>query len=133
MRIAVASSNGTDISAHFGRSACFLIFEIEGGKPVLRERRDNSFSPHARGECAGEQHSHHHGQVHGDGHRPLVSALEDCQTVICHGMGWRAAEDLKSGGITPVVLAAEMRPEEAVSAFLKGDLPASAGYCRCHE
>ncbi len=129
MKIAIASTDGTAVSQHFGRSACFIVFEAKDGKIVGREVRGNSFTPHAMGQCSGGQH---HGE-HAHSHAGVIAGLEDCQALICGGMGRRAAEDLKANGITPVVAPPEMTPEQAAQEFLDGRLKESGGFCRCHE
>lgn len=90
--------------------------------------RDNTFTAHARGECQeGVEHNHNHG------HGAIVEALKDCEAVLCYGMGWRAAEELKQNGIQAFLVPSEMSPEEAVGQHLRGELGASGGFCRCHE
>ncbi len=49
MKIAIASNDGKRISAHFGRSKGFVIFEIENGEIKNREYIPNTFTGHARG------------------------------------------------------------------------------------
>lgn len=130
MKVAVASEDGVSISHHFGRSRAFLVFEVEDKKIVGRSVRDNTFTAHARGECQdgheSQPHEHH-------GHGPIVAALRDCDVILCYGMGWRAAEDLKQNGIQAFVLQGEMSPEAAVSAYLAGELGPAGGLCRCHH
>lgn len=128
MKVAVASEDGVSISHHFGRSRCFLVFDIQDGKVTERSVRDNTFTAHARGEC---DETHHHDQPHG--HGAIVEALKDCQAVLCYGMGWRAAEDLKQKGIQAMLVPGEMSPEEAVGKYLRGDLGAAGGFCRCQH
>jgi predicted Fe-Mo cluster-binding NifX family protein len=129
MKIAVASADGATLSPHFGRSRCFLVFTVEDGKIAGPEVRDNTFTAHAQGQCAGGE-EHHHDQPHS--HAGIVAALRDCEVVLCGGMGWRAAEDLKANGIRPVSLAAAGPAKDAVEAFLSGKAEISAGFCRCH-
>ena len=89
--------------------------------------RDNTFTAHARGECQeGQPHEHHHG------HGPVVNALKDCDVVLCYGMGWRAAEDLKQKGVQSFIPQTEMSPDDAVAAYLGGNLGPSGGFCHCH-
>lgn len=127
-KVAVASEDGVNISHHFGRSRCFLIFEVEDKQVIGQSLRDNTFTAHARGECQeGVEHNHHHS------HGAIVNALKDCEAVLCYGMGWRAAEDLKQNGIQAFVLPGEMSPEDAVKAYLTGTLGAAGGFCRCHQ
>lgn len=88
MKIAVASADGVSISQHFGRSQCFIVFDVADGKVASREVRDNTYTAHAKGEC--KEDEHYRAQPHS--HADIVAALRDCQAVLCGGMGWRAAE-----------------------------------------
>ncbi len=128
MRIAVPTNDGTTIADHFGRSAAFLVFEIEDGQIRGRELRANTAQhTHEAGSCghaAGEEGKHNHAGI--------LAALEGCQTVLCGGMGWRAAEALKAAGVTPVTTVAAGPVDDAVAAYLKGELAAGSGeFCRC--
>ena len=128
MKIAVASEDGVAISSHFGRSACFIVYNVEGSQIAGKEIRDNTYTAHAQGECDGEHHDHSHS------HQSIVDALHDCDAVLCYGMGWRAAEELAANGIKPVILGQECAPDEAASLFLDGKLDGNQGqFCRCHE
>jgi predicted Fe-Mo cluster-binding NifX family protein len=128
VRIAVPTNNGTSISEHFGRCAAFLIFEIEDNRIQARERRTNGMQhSHGQGNCG-------HGSAGSEApsHRAILSALAGCDVVICAGMGWRAAEALKSGGITEVVVTEPGPAEEAVGAYLTGSLTTRPeALCRC--
>jgi predicted Fe-Mo cluster-binding NifX family protein len=132
MKIAVAALDANTVSPHFGRSACFIVFEEKEGKIVGREVRDNTYTPHAKGECSGE-HDHDHQHDHSHGHAGILSALHDCDIVLCRGMGGRAAEDLKTKGIRALIVAEDASPEEIVKSLLAGTLNVSASFCRCHE
>jgi len=132
MKIAVASTDGVAMSSHFGQSKCFIVFEAAEGKVINREVRDNRFTAHAQGQCQGHTaHDHDHAQPHS--HADVVNGLRDCQVILCGGMGWRAAEELKANGIQPFVLEVVASPEEAVAAFLAGKVKAGVPFCRCHE
>ena len=129
MKVAVASMDGISISPHFGRSSCFIVFDVENGKIKDKQIRDNTYTPFAKGNCHGEEHAH---QPHS--HSAIVEALRDCETVLAYGMGWRVAEDLEINGIKSFILDKECSPEQAVSLFLKGELERSDDkLCRCHE
>ena len=133
MKIGVASYNGKIISKHFGRSRYFVIFEIEDGKIIGQENRENTFTAHAKGECDEGEHHHGPGQGH-HSHAGIVGALHDCEAVLCYGMGWRAAEDLKVAGIKACIMTEERTMEQAVQAYIDGKLqPSEEFYCRCHE
>lgn len=122
MRIAVASQDGESISAHFGRCACFIIFEAKDGTVLRKELRKNTQTSHGAGNC--------HIPLRGDqphSHTAVVQALHDCQATLCYGMGWRMANDLKQNGIQPVIVDRKRSPEEAVALYVQGKLPPANG------
>jgi predicted Fe-Mo cluster-binding NifX family protein len=123
MKIAIAS-DGAAIASHFGRCACFLVYQIENGQIVERETRPNTFTAHALGQC-----DHEHDHTHG----PIIQALKGCDLVLSNGMGWRAAQELKQNGIQVGILVEEMTPDEAIQRYLAGELRTSDGYCHCHD
>ena len=131
MKIAVASADGVSISHHFGRSQCLIIFDVVDGEVGPSSVRSNTFTAHARGECDGEPGDHHH--VQPDSHSRIIAALKDCSAVLCYGMGWRAAEDLRQHGIQPFVIDGQVSPTEAVEQFLVGNLKPAPSFCRCHK
>jgi predicted Fe-Mo cluster-binding NifX family protein len=125
MRVAVASQDGESISAHFGRCACFIIFDVEDGKALRRELRQNTHSLDDDGNCHNPGHCD---QPHS--HDGIVRALHDCQAALCYGMGWRAADELIKSGIHPVIVDGKRSPEEAVSLYIQGKLaPADREFC----
>ena len=126
MKIAVASMDGVSLSPHFGRSACFIVFDVTDGKVSGRQTRPNTHTAFAKGDCDGE---HKHDQAHS--HADVVGALSDCKAVLCRGMGRLAAEELQANGIQPVVVEGDSSPEDATAAFLAGKLKMSGGFCRC--
>jgi predicted Fe-Mo cluster-binding NifX family protein len=125
MKVAVASADGVSISQHFGRSQCFIVFDVDGERVGSSTVRANTFTGHARGQCDG---GHDSGQPHS--HAEIVSALDDCAAVLCYGMGWRAAEDLRNNGIQPLVVDREATPQEAVELFAAGKLKPAGGFCQ---
>jgi predicted Fe-Mo cluster-binding NifX family protein len=128
MRIAVPTNDGVSISEHFGRSAAFLIFDTENGQIKGRATKTNR-AQHAQGSCdqrsaASKAHSH----------SGILAALEGCEIVICAGMGSRAAEALKAGGVTQIMVTTPGPAEEKVSAFLAGRLTRKTeGFCACRH
>jgi predicted Fe-Mo cluster-binding NifX family protein len=131
MKIAVATMDGTSISQHFGRSAGFIVFEVEDQQIKGREVRTNQHTPHAQGLCGGEHHDH---GAHGHNHESVVDLLRDCAVVVCGGMGAGAAQAFARNGIQTLVLPSADSAEEAVRQCLQG-LPAGAqgGYCADHH
>ena len=133
MKIAVASIDGTSVSQHFGQSRYFIVFDVADGKIAGREVRDNTFTPHAQGQCHGHGHGAEHGHHGAHSHAAVVGALQDCQALLCRGMGGRAAAELQANGIRPVVFADDLSPEEAVGGLVAGTLTVASTFCRCHE
>ena len=127
-----------DRSSFRGRRFHFPSLRPQPVLPGLRGRgqarssassvRDNTFTAHARGECQeGVEHNHHHG------HGAIVEALKDCEAVLCYGMGWRAAEDLKQNGIQAFIVPERdvaRRGREQVSDGRSGG---AGGFCRCQH
>ena len=120
MRIAVASDDGVSIAGHFGRCAGFIIFDIDNGITRKLDYLSNTFGHHNHGEC---DHQHEGGQHHG--HDAFADALQDCQAVLCGGMGRRAVMDLEARGIKAVITSQEIDAEGAVKLFAQGQLPAT--------
>jgi predicted Fe-Mo cluster-binding NifX family protein len=114
------------MSPHFGRSACFIVFDVTGGKVGGRETRSNTHTAFAKGDCDGK---HQHDQPHS--HADVVGALSDCKAVLCRGMGRLAADALQAKGIEPVVVEGDLSPENAVAAFLSGNILKTSGFCCC--
>lgn len=139
MKIAVASEDGVSVSQHFGRSAGFVVFDANDGQISTGEFRTNRQTPHAQGLCGigehtpGHGHGHEHAQGHsGHSHAGIVDLLQDCQVVLCGGMGAGAAQALTARGIRPVVTSAVCPASEAVAQYVKGELNLNtSGFCGC--
>ena len=128
MRIAVPTDDGTSIAEHFGRSAAFLIFQTEDGR-IAGQLTKANHSKHMQGSCG--QHS---AGSKAHSHAGILSALKGCEVVICAGMGSRAADALKAGGVTEIIVTTPGPAEAAVSAFLDGKLSRQAeSFCSCHH
>lgn len=128
MRVAVASEDGVSIAEHFGRCACFIIFDAEDGKVLRKDLRTNTSTSHRQGNC---HHGHHGDQPHS--HAAVVQALQDCQAALCYGMGWGVADELAQNGIRPVIVDSPCSPEEAVALYVQGKLPpANREFCVEH-
>ena len=95
-KIAIASDDGIHIAGHLGRALGFIIYETDGIEIINSYYRKNDFTGHARGlNRAGHQ---------ADRHGPVLTALNDCEAVISHGMGRRIYDDLYRAGIRPFIV-----------------------------
>jgi predicted Fe-Mo cluster-binding NifX family protein len=132
MKIAIPSNDGKNIAGHFGRCNCFCIYTIEEEKIQNKEIKLNNFTEHGgKGpEALHHDHDHKPGSGH-HSHEPVLKALAGCDLVICKGMGFRIAEDLKEIGVEALTTS-EDSADEAVRLYLEGKLPAGGQhFCSC--
>lgn len=128
MKIAVATVDGVSLSQHFGQSKGFVVFDVEGQAVRSREFRANSDTPHNQGIC------NHEGENPQGAHGPagIFDLLSGCGVVLCGGMGNGAAQSMLANGIKPVILPGERSADDAVKAYISGNLPtAEPGFCSC--
>lgn len=129
MKIAVASVDGTSVSQHFGQSAGFIVFDVEGTTIKSTEWRGANQTPHSSGIC-----QHGEGQQNGHSHGGALSLIGDCKHVVCGGIGAGAAQALLQNGIQLVVLPVPGAAQEVLTRYLNGELiPASSPTCECHH
>ncbi len=119
------------MARHFGRSTCFIVFDVEDRRIMSAQVRADTFRVHTDGECEAERGSRNNGfKVE---YTDMVATLHDCQVVLCRGMGWHAAEELVRSGINPMVIQGGLSPREAVEHYLDGKLIPGHGFCRSHK
>ncbi len=107
MKIAIASDDRKTISHHFGRALGFVVFDIQDGKVVNRDYRQNIGKN--TGECGSCDHS------------AMIKNVRDCEIVISYGMGQRIYADLLNSHITPIVTE-ENTVDKALEQFLNKQL-----------
>ncbi len=124
MKIAFATDDGQTISAHFGRASHYMVVTIEQGQPVQREMRDKLSHTH----FANEPHETHEAeQPHGfdpasqDRHNRMIEAIQDCEAMLCKGMGRGAYESLSAANIRPI-LTDISNIDQALTTFIKGEI-----------
>lgn len=134
MKIALPSNDGTTVSAHFGRSRGFIIFETDNHHILKEEYRENNVTGHAQGHHHDHDHDHHHGQGnenHTHSHAGILGVLSDCEVVIAGGMGHRLYTDLMAAG-KKVYVTRENDARKAAELLLKDDLDHNPEVC-CHH
>ena len=111
MKIAVTYDNG-NVFQHFGRTENFKIYEVEDGRVISSEVMNSN----------------------GVGHEALAWLLKeaDIDVLICGGMGQGAQDALAEAGIE-VCAGAEGNTDEAVAAFLAGELVNTGVNCDHHD
>ncbi|MBQ2641255.1 MAG: peptidylprolyl isomerase, partial [Lachnospiraceae bacterium] len=111
MKIAATYDNG-NIFQHFGRTENFKVYDIEDGKVVSSQVIGSN----------------------GIGHGALAGLLADntIDVLICGGLGGGAMNALTQAGIT-VIAGAQGSADEAVDAYLRGELVSSGANCDHHH
>lgn len=111
MKIAVTYENG-NVFRHFGHSEAFKVYEVEDGKIMSAKVIDSD----------------------GAGHEALAGVLADqgIDVLICGGIGAGAVEALTEEGIE-VCSGADGNADDAVEAFLAGELESNGVNCDHHE
>ena len=111
MKIAVTYDNG-NVFQHFGRTENFKVYEVEDGRVVSSEVMNSN----------------------GVGHEALAWLLKDrdIDVLICGGMGQGAQDALAEAGIE-VCAGAEGNTDEAVAAYLAGELENTGVNCDHHD
>lgn len=107
MKIAFATNDMVTIAPHFGRARGFLVIELEEGKILREEFRENT------------PHPHHHAP----GHRAqqILGVLQDCEVVVTRGMGTPAYQALREAG-KQVIVTSVRDIREALERWQKGAL-----------
>ncbi len=130
MKIAVVTNDGNSVSQHFGRSRYYKIYNIVDNKMKDVEMRLRGTGHFAGG---GSHHSHaeenHHEPFgrHGFGdeamhkHASMAREIADFDVLIAGGMGMGAYQHFSNAGLN-VILTDKLNADEAVEAFLKGNL-----------
>lgn len=131
MKIAIPSNDGVRISAHFGRSKGFILFETDENRISKRRYVDNTVTGHALGHHHEHDHSNPHEGSEGHSHSGILEALSGCEIVIAGGMGQRLYADLHAAG-KKVFVTREENAENAVLLFLNAGLDHNPDVCCRH-
>ena len=111
MKIAVTYENG-EVFQHFGKTETFKVYEVEEGKVISSEVISSN----------------------GEGHGALAGVLagQGVNVLICGGLGGGAQAALAEAGIE-VCSGAEGDADQAVEAYLKGELVSTGVNCDHHH
>ena len=111
MRIAVTYENG-EVFQHFGHTETFKVYEVKDGKIVSSELIGSD----------------------GSGHEALAGLLKEraIDVLICGGIGGGAQAALEENGIE-LCAGAEGNADEAVEAYLRGELKNTGANCDHHR
>ena len=111
MKIAVTYENG-EVFQHFGHAEHFKLYEVEAGEIVSGEVIDTN----------------------GSGHEALAGFLAErsVSVLLCGGIGGGAQAALAASGIE-ICSGAEGDADEAVKAYLKGEIQSAGANCDHHH
>lgn len=127
MKIAFVTDDGLQVSRHFGRAGKYLVVEVNDGQETGRELRDKMGHQHFVQEESGNEH---HGGPHGfdpasqSRHTSMLAAIDDCDVVICGGMGQGAYQSIAASG-KKIFMVENLDINENLDKFLSDDLSSS--------
>lgn len=123
MKVACVTDDGRTISQHFGRATRYAVYTVDAGQITSCELRDklghHHFAAQETTQAPGERRGTDpasHGR-----HASMAEAINDCEALLCRGMGYGAYQSMQEFGITPVVTDVPAC-EEAVQAYIEGRL-----------
>lgn len=111
MKIAVTYENG-EVFQHFGKTESFKLYDVQGSEIISAQVIGTN----------------------GEGHEALAAYLagQGVDVVICGGMGGGAQAALLEAGIA-AISGAEGSADEAVAAFIRGELKSAGKNCDHHD
>ncbi len=131
MRVAIVTDENEIISPHFGRAQYYLVYEIQDGKIMSKERRPKSSHNHREvvklhSQSEGKDSSVYRGQNHFDAseesiHDHMLANVRDCKAIIARGMGAGMYDSIRQLGIKPFITSIA-NPDDAVHAYIGGSL-----------
>jgi nitrogen fixation protein NifX len=109
MKVAFATTDGTNVDEHFGRSGKFAIYEFTmDGYRFVEMRR------FADGRDAAVEQTKGMGQMHDDKVESKVESLADCRIIYLTEIGGPSAARLVRKGIMPVKVKETVSIEESL-------------------
>ncbi|MBI4848601.1 MAG: nitrogen fixation protein NifX [Nitrospirae bacterium] len=114
MKVAFATTDGTNVDEHFGRAGKFVIYELmKDGYKFLETRK---FADGRDAEIEGTKDM---GQVHDDRVQAKVDKLADCKIIYLTEIGGPSAARLVKKGIMPIKIKETASIEESMNVLLE--------------
>lgn len=115
IKIAVTTQDGKKVSGHFGMAPYYRVIQVDAGKILGDTTREK---PHNQSHEHSSDHEHgHHG--HGLGRR-AIQVIDDCQVLICGGMGQPAFQKAQDAGLEIYLTGGSV--DDAIQSYIKGEL-----------
>jgi predicted Fe-Mo cluster-binding NifX family protein len=124
MKIAFVTDDGITITQHFGRAGKYLIVEVEEGREVSRDLRDKLGSmqlKQTKNDHKNDGVRDHDSSAAHSKHVQMMAAIEDCDVVVCGGMGRGAFRSIVSLG-KEVFMTNTGDINDALKGYLAGEL-----------
>ncbi|NLX36170.1 MAG: dinitrogenase iron-molybdenum cofactor biosynthesis protein [Chloroflexi bacterium] len=104
MKIACVTDDGQTISAHFGRAQYYAVLTVAEGQIVARELRPKiGHSQFGHTQHVDDQGRSGTGADSHSKHVSMAAVIDDCEALLCRGMGYGAYQSMEQVGIKPVV------------------------------
>jgi predicted Fe-Mo cluster-binding NifX family protein len=115
-KIAITSTDGQTVDAHFGRADCFYIYDVDdSGAYSQTGLRSVQPLPEIQGGCRHNE----------QGIKPLINALSDCRYILTAQIGKRPQMLLNRSGITALESPSEL--SEAIGKLHKYHIKTNKG------
>jgi predicted Fe-Mo cluster-binding NifX family protein len=111
LKIAAVTEDGQAISSHFGMAPAYRVYTVTAGQVTGQEDRTKPHHTH---------HPEHNGQHAQEPHPDMFAPVQDCQALLCGGMGEPAYRKALAAGLQVVLVGGSI--DAAVTSFLSGDL-----------
>lgn len=111
LKIAAVTEDGQAISSHFGMAPAYRVYTVTAGQVTGQEDRAKPHHTH---------HPEHNDQHTHEPHPDMFAPVQDCQVLLCGGMGEPAYRKALAAGLQVVLVGGPI--DTAVTSFLSGSL-----------
>ncbi|WP_340011176.1 nitrogenase cofactor biosynthesis protein NifB [Paenibacillus sp. FSL H7-0690] len=99
-KVAVATRGGDKVNQHFGHATEFMVYETDGISVKLLGIRKIQAYCHGKADCNGDKNATL---------QEIISILQDCQILLCSGIGDVPRASLNKAGVLPLVRKGEIQ------------------------
>lgn len=99
-KVAVATRGGDKVNQHFGHVTEFMVYETDGVSVKLLGVRKIQAYCHGKADCNGDKNTTL---------QEIISILQDCQILLCSGIGDVPRASLNKAGVLPLVRKGEIQ------------------------
>jgi len=122
IKVAVATDNFINVSAHAGRSKAYIIYEIMDNIMTERVTLINTFIPNYE-----EQDSHEDCLSNKSCHAKLITAIHGCKALICKSAGKTLTDEMIKWGIELILTNEDDALQSAIK-YANGELETNSDF-----